>query len=366
MNIKSLLLGSAAALVVVSGAQAADAVVAAEPEPMEYVKVCDAYGTGYFYIPGTETCLKVGGRVRFDVMSANSYKAESAKGWNTNTRMELYVNSASDTEYGALKTSITARQEFAGTYNDGTHTTTKLMVGTISLAGFSVGLADSVFTTFTYYSTDVANDDVIRYGPKEINQISYLYDNGSGVRATVSLQDDRGAMRGYTDKSGVFHAFTSSGGTQLYDNGHDYAPDVIGGVGYTAGAFAFNVIGGYDESTEEGAVKGRIDGNFGPLSAFAMVAWSSSGDKTNAFAPGDDYSAWGDWAAWGGVSYKYSDSVKFNTQISGTDNDTLALAANVKWNPVKDLVVQPEVTYTRWDKIDKDQWNGMVRFQRTF
>ncbi|MBY5807028.1 porin, partial [Rhizobium ruizarguesonis] len=55
MNIKSLLLGSAAALAVVSGAQAADAIVAAEPEPVEYVRVCDAYGTGYFYIPGTET-----------------------------------------------------------------------------------------------------------------------------------------------------------------------------------------------------------------------------------------------------------------------------------------------------------------------
>ena len=64
MNIKSLLLGSAAALAAVSGAQAADAIVAAEPEPMEYVRVCDAFGTGYFYIPGTETCLKISGFIR--------------------------------------------------------------------------------------------------------------------------------------------------------------------------------------------------------------------------------------------------------------------------------------------------------------
>ena len=59
MNIKSLLIGSAAALAAVSGAQAADAIVAAAPEPMDYVKVCDAFGTGYFYIPGTETCLRL-------------------------------------------------------------------------------------------------------------------------------------------------------------------------------------------------------------------------------------------------------------------------------------------------------------------
>ena len=72
MNIKSLLLGSAAALAVVSGAQAADAIVAAEPEPMEYVRVCDAFGTGYFYIPGTETCLKIGGEVRATVYANES------------------------------------------------------------------------------------------------------------------------------------------------------------------------------------------------------------------------------------------------------------------------------------------------------
>ncbi|MEO1142504.1 MAG: porin, partial [Pseudomonadota bacterium] len=63
MNIKSLLLGSAAAMVAVSGAQAADAIVV-EPEPVEYVRVCDAYGSGFFFIPGTETCIRLGGFVR--------------------------------------------------------------------------------------------------------------------------------------------------------------------------------------------------------------------------------------------------------------------------------------------------------------
>ncbi len=79
MNIKSLLLGSAAALAVVSGAQAADAIVAAEPEPVEYVRVCDAYGTGYFYIPGTETCLKINGYIRFQVnVGPNAFTATLA------------------------------------------------------------------------------------------------------------------------------------------------------------------------------------------------------------------------------------------------------------------------------------------------
>src|SRR5690606_20371697 len=67
MNIKAILLASAAATVAVSGAQAADAIVIAEPEPMEYVRICDAYGAGYFYTPGTETCLRVSGWVRYQI-----------------------------------------------------------------------------------------------------------------------------------------------------------------------------------------------------------------------------------------------------------------------------------------------------------
>jgi hypothetical protein len=61
MKIKTLLLGTAAAFVVAGSAQAADLAVA---ESVEYVKVCDAYGAGYFYVPGSDVCLKIGGYVQ--------------------------------------------------------------------------------------------------------------------------------------------------------------------------------------------------------------------------------------------------------------------------------------------------------------
>ncbi len=63
MTIKKLLLGSTAVLMTASFAHAADAVVV-EPEPTEFVRVCDAYGSGFFFIPGTETCIRFGGYVR--------------------------------------------------------------------------------------------------------------------------------------------------------------------------------------------------------------------------------------------------------------------------------------------------------------
>ena len=31
------------------------------------MRICDAYGAGFFFIPGTETCLRVGGYVRFEM-----------------------------------------------------------------------------------------------------------------------------------------------------------------------------------------------------------------------------------------------------------------------------------------------------------
>ncbi|MGC2774398.1 MAG: porin, partial [Bradyrhizobium sp.] len=64
--IKSLVLGSAAALVAMSGAQAADLPIKAKA--VEYVKVCSLYGAGFYYIPGTDTCIKLGGYLRADTI----------------------------------------------------------------------------------------------------------------------------------------------------------------------------------------------------------------------------------------------------------------------------------------------------------
>jgi opacity protein-like surface antigen len=118
MNIKSLLLGSAAALVAVSGARAADAVeVVAEPEPMEYVRVCDTYGAGFYYIPGTETCLRVGGYIRYDigvgqqglrdVVDKNDFVNNGVLDYNDTyykrARFALQVDARSETELGTLR-----------------------------------------------------------------------------------------------------------------------------------------------------------------------------------------------------------------------------------------------------------------------
>jgi Porin subfamily len=55
-------LGSAAGIFTVAGAQAAD--LSTKAEPVEYVKACSLYGAAFWYVPGTDTCIKVGAFAR--------------------------------------------------------------------------------------------------------------------------------------------------------------------------------------------------------------------------------------------------------------------------------------------------------------
>ena len=92
-SITTLLLASAAGLVWAAGAQAAD-LPSRKAAPVEYVKVCSAYGAGFFYIPGTDTCVKLGGYVRAEYeyspgrdvfsttgLAANGFRTQIAAEW---------------------------------------------------------------------------------------------------------------------------------------------------------------------------------------------------------------------------------------------------------------------------------------------
>ena len=364
MNIKSLLLGSAAALAAVSGAHAADAIVAAEPEPLEYVRICDAYGAGYFFIPGTETCLKIGGKVRTEGEWFNAYNRDSHQGTLWHTRAELNVDTATDTEYGPLKTETIVRWD----WNDGGSTSTNLLWSYISLGGFTVGKKDSQYNLYVGYAGDVINDDVIYDGPYELNQLTYEYDGGNGFSAVISLEDSNSATTGSA-------SYGASWWTD--DRTNHYAPDVVGGLGFKSGAWGFKVVGGYDSIVKEGAIKARVDADFGAFTAFLMGGYNTDGDKLNKYAgtnlnasacpTGKGYlCGWGDWAVWGGFTLPINEKLQANAQVAYTDSKILEVTANVRYNPVKNLLIEPEVTYTNFDSVNQDQWAGILRFQRSF
>src|SRR5260221_13326823 len=116
--IKGLILGSAAALAALSGAQAADLPVKAKA--VEYVRICSLYGAGFFYIPGTDTCIKMGGYLRVDsTYGGGVYGApfwsgdggyDTAQGnrftdrINVRSRMAVTLDTRTATEYGVVRT----------------------------------------------------------------------------------------------------------------------------------------------------------------------------------------------------------------------------------------------------------------------
>src|SRR5918992_4527363 len=102
--VKSLLLGSAAGLVAVAGAQAADLPVKAKP--VEYVKICTLYGDGFYYIPGTDTCIRFSGYVRADynfngrtphVLGANGAQDRTVQRFSTRHRANFGVDTRTQT-----------------------------------------------------------------------------------------------------------------------------------------------------------------------------------------------------------------------------------------------------------------------------
>lgn len=58
-------------LLLASAARAEDAVVADEFEQQQAVGACDAYGTGFTKLPGTNTCVRVSGHVRYEKRFSN-------------------------------------------------------------------------------------------------------------------------------------------------------------------------------------------------------------------------------------------------------------------------------------------------------
>jgi hypothetical protein len=360
MNIKSLLLGSAAALVAVSGARAADAVVVAEPEPVEYVRVCDTYGAGFFYIPGTETCLKFSGYMRFDAHAGDkAYEGGELATYDARSRLSFRIDARNETELGTLRSFA----ELRFNYNNGANSGVELNNGFIELGGFRIGASDSQFTSYLGYLGSIISDDVIEPGAYVTNQVSYTFAGGNGFSATIGLE--QGDNSGFSNYYRVNQNYVVK----------DYMPHVVAGAKFEQAWGGIGGLVGYDSNSEEWAGKIRVDVKF----TDAVSAWVQGGYKSN----GDEYrnnyfGRWnGDYAIWGGLAAKVSEKATFNVQGAYEDDGTFAAAANVAYELVPGFVITPEINYTKFDGDRKrltagsngnndDAFAGVIRFQRNF
>jgi hypothetical protein len=358
MNIKSLLLGSAAALAVVSGAQAADAIVAAEPEAVEYVRVCDAYGTGYFYIPGTETCLKIAGYVRFDVGFGfgDGYQDNGGEDWQTHTRAHVSFDAKSDTEYGPLTSRIVLEgnrttgvprfdngADFVGASNAGIASDGFVIdEAYIDLAGFRVGRFAS------WWDNDFSGETDLMGNVTKSNSIRYQYDTGS-FYAGIALED----LGSYTE--------TDNNGL-----------GIDGSVGGQVGGFTWAVYGGYDMDAQEGAVTARIGADIGP-GKFELAGIYSS--DPNSYYDASEWAIAAQYAIKVTDKFSVTPGVQYNQNIdvvdgSFDDGHMWRAGVTLDYQVVENLSAKLAATYVNEDHSDArgnvDYVEGFFRLQRDF
>jgi hypothetical protein len=259
--VKSLILGSAAALLAVGGAQAADLPVKAKA--VEYVRVCSLYGAGFWYIPGTDTCIKIGGYVRIDttINGSNVYDDPAWSGdagqgnrfrdvFDSRSRFALTVDTRTATEYGVVRTFAQGDFQFNNLVTSAPTTTSPAsslggLSGTlldtpgggyvaveyvfIQFAGFTFGKSSSAYAT--PWNGYPGNNSSFLIGGNDsvtgVNNIQYTAQFGNGVSASIGLDDPTTFNRTplYNLSLGVSAAGT---GTNAY--GGFEMPDIVGNV----------------------------------------------------------------------------------------------------------------------------------------
>ena len=281
--VKSLLLGSAAGIAAVAGAQAAD-LPSRKAAPVEYVRVCTAYGAGFFYIPGTDSCLRISGRVRAEYAVGERY-SDFQDAYGTRARGRLNVDVRTQTAYGTLRTFI--RYELTnntGIYASGTApfntgsnvpglargpassaTTSLLDLAFVQFGPITAGRAQSFFD---FYASDL-NFASIRTADSRVNLLAYTATFGSGFSATVSLEDRTSGTVG-RELGGIIQdpVLFVNGGAAV-TQGQDY-PDLIASL---------RVDQGWGSAQLSGAVGQR---NYATLANVAAVngdefAWAIQG-----------------------------------------------------------------------------------------
>jgi len=377
MNIKSLLIGSAAALVAVSGARAADAIVAAEPEPVEYVRVCDAFGTGYFYIPGTETCLQLSGYVRVqndftstEIKNGAGFNAAALPGAATaladsnsiaqSTRARFNVTAKSDTEYGVL-TSYIGMQG-----NDGAMGVDEVY---LSLGGFKAGWYYHWIDSGLAGETDGLYNATTRFN-------SVMYQANSGAFTFGVSLDQKGTAWATNSAAAAAVAGTEGLG-------------VSGILGGTFGAVTASLVGFYDTEVNEGGVRFLAAAEVGPGTLGVQAAYATDANMyigAGGFGVTASTIFYQEWLV--GADYTFQATDKLKLGVGGqyaSVNATGALAASkpevgdiwkvgmtADYAITSGLALKGTVNYEMFDgnanigNIERDTVSGFIRLQRSF
>jgi len=306
---KKLILGSAAGLLAIGGAQAADLPVKAKA--VEYVKICSLYGAGFFFIPGTDTCIKLGGYLRADVTFNGG--AHGAPAWNgdlgqhnryadyyvARSRLALTVDTRTATEYGVVRTFGQGDFQFTtlggGTVNPNNLATNlgnnPQLLDTagggyvaveylfIQFAGFTFGKSSSAYSTPWNGFPGNINSSLLGGNNTDtgVNNIQYTAQFGNGVSGTIGLDDPTVWNRTAVYNLSIPAAIGANGtGSNAYAGVH--SPDIVGNIRvdqawglFQLSAAAHEVNGSYNTL---GA--GGVPTNLSEVSGHPDTKWGGS------------------------------------------------------------------------------------------
>jgi hypothetical protein len=352
MNVRGLLLGSAAAMIAASGARAADAIIIAEPEPMEYVRICDMYGAGFFYIPGTETCLQIGGYMRYRMDYSSDDWAGGDYRFGKFARFQLAVDARNETEWGTLRGYAEGRWEWysytwdgfvgTGSANDA-YANQVFMELTTGMGTLRVGKGDNPYARFfDYYGADGELDG--DYGGQIYNsgEVSFTFAPGNGFQAVIAAVEP---------------------GTGLFE------PNIEVGAIYEQDWGSIGGIFGYDMPDDSWGAKAVARVSFDPVSLGVHVLYSSS--ESGVYGAVNPFSGeTSEWSILGHVGVQMNDKIGANAYVQWFDETTSAPTAwaikgGLALTPVDGLEIRPEVRYFKANGLE-GTWEGILQFSRYF
>jgi len=407
MTMKSLLLGAAAGLVTVGAAQAADLPMT-KAEAVEYVKVCTEFGAGFFYIPGSDTCLKIGGDIRANYHSgyatnANPTRANDALVFDG--RGQIAFDARTATEYGTLRSFFAIN----GNFGNGAASSFAVDKAYIQLGGLTAGFAHSFFG---FYDNDYGNDIFQPYYAFGQTRalLAYTAAFGGGFTATLSAEDGK-SSRGILLDDAVGHKFVAPSGGLTAPDGvarlridqswgqaaisaavhqvrlpGDYTTVLPAGAdsqydtkyGYAvAGSLGINLpiaAGGHvavEATYEKGAsqylgISTLADATFTPTATKLSSGWAVTGEFGVNVTPAVTINLLA-----GYVNYKGTDAAADGFLSTQDDSFTrYTVGGNVWYVLTKGFKVGAEVYYdnTNFKHVasDVDGWGGGVSIRREF
>ncbi|MFN7167085.1 MAG: porin [Pannonibacter sp.] len=390
-NFKTLIAaGLMATSVGATGAMAADLPVA--PEPVDYVRVCDAFGTGFFYIPGTETCLRVSGRVRAEYRFNNfgdkpNNWARAANGTSTRARGYIRLDARTNSEYGLVRSYIDMYMQ-----RDSTGSAYALDQAFIQFGNFTFGRTQSMFDFWTGYS--YGNFHTV-YTDYKTWLASYTAAFGNGMSATLSVEDgttrrwnlvgggDAYAGHRYPDLVANLRIEQGWGSAQIMAALHDVryvGKGAKGDVGYAIGAgvqLNVPVFGATDnialQAVYADGASGYVQDTWDDISATPQI--------TDAIFSGGKSHTTKTWAIGAGFLHNFSDQLEGSIEANYANADAFRSAndfsmwggnINLIWKPVSGLGIGAEVAYRDFDfhrssvQKDRNEIYTTIRVERTF